>query len=107
MAIAPTSRGDGPPWMPVSCTTAWPLPRAISQRLTGSAKAPAITSATERLPQNRTSPSPASIAPGMINRIALSTISITAIESVSDASAIGTTVASAKPARRSGRLVSE
>jgi hypothetical protein len=28
-AIA-TRRGEGPPWMSVSCMTAWPLPRAIS-----------------------------------------------------------------------------
>ena len=39
--------------------------------------------------------------------IALSTISMTAIESVSDANAIGTTAASASPARNSGQLVSE
>ena len=39
--------------------------------------------------------------------IRLSTISMTAIESVSEASAIGMTVASARPARSSGRLVSE
>ena len=31
--MAPTTGIGGPPWMPVSCTTAWPLPRAISQRL--------------------------------------------------------------------------
>ena len=37
--------------------------------------------------------------------IALSTISIVAMLSVSEASAIGTTVASARPARRSGKLV--
>ena len=39
--------------------------------------------------------------------IALSTISMIAIEKVSVASAIGTTVASARPARSSGMLVSE
>ena len=39
--------------------------------------------------------------------IALSTSSMTAIESVSDANAIGITVASASPARSSGQLVSE
>ncbi len=37
--------------------------------------------------------------------IALSTISIVAMLSVSEASAIGTTAASASPARSSGRLV--
>jgi hypothetical protein len=39
--------------------------------------------------------------------IRLSTSSISAIEAVSDARAIGITAASAKPARNSGRLVSE
>ena len=34
-AITPTTVGDGPPWMPVACTAAWPLPRCSSQRLTG------------------------------------------------------------------------
>ena len=38
--------------------------------------------------------------------IALSTISMTAIEKVSVASATGTTVLRARPARSSGRLVS-
>ena len=103
----PTTRGDGPPWMPVSCTTACPFPRAISQRLTGSAKNPAITSATASDPQNSRSPSPAWSAPGMATTIRLSTISMTPIESVSEASAIGTTAANAMPARSSGRLVSE
>ena len=37
--------------------------------------------------------------------IALSTISMVAIESVSEASAIGTTAANAMPARSSGQLV--
>ena len=48
-----------------ACTTAWPLPRAISQRLTGNATAPAIRSATARLPQKSTFVRPASIAPGI------------------------------------------
>ena len=45
------------------------------------------------------------MAPGITRTIELSTISMTAIESVSDASAIGITAASANPPRRSGRLV--
>ena len=45
--------------------TAWPLPRAISRRLTGYAAPPAITSATARLPQKSGSVSPASSAPGI------------------------------------------
>ena len=96
-AMAPTSFGDGPPWMPVSWTTAWPLPRAISQRFTGSANRPATTSATDRAPQKSRSPRPASMAPGIVSTMALSTISMTAIESVSDASAIGTTADRARP----------
>ena len=47
------------------------------------------------------------MAPGITTMIALSTISMTVIESVSEASAIGITAASASPARSSGRLVSE
>ena len=34
-AITPTTVGSGPPWMPVSCTAVWPLPRWSSQRFTG------------------------------------------------------------------------
>ena len=105
-AMAPTSRGEGPPCTPVSCTTACPFPRAISRRLTGSAAAPATTSATDRLPQKSVLSTPASIAPGIASMIALSTTSITAMLSVSEARAIGITAASANPARRSGRLVS-
>jgi hypothetical protein len=92
--------------MPVSWTTAWPFPRAISQRFRGSANAPATTSATDSAPQKSTSPTPASMAPGTSSMIPLSTISMTAIEAVSDASAIGMTAAIVKPARNSGRLVS-
>ena len=92
--------------MPVSCSTAWPLPRWISLRLTGYAAAPAITSATDRLPQNSSFVRPASIAPGIRSMIALSTTSMIAMLTVSVASAIGTTAANAKPARSSGQLVS-
>ena len=92
--------------MPVSCRTAWPLPRVINQRLTGRAMAPAMTRATERLPQKRVLVRPASMAPGMASMIALSTISITVMLSVSTASAIGITAESARPARSRGMLVS-
>ena len=92
--------------MPVSWTTACPRPRAISQPLTGTATTPAIASANARLPQNSRSPAPASIAPGTSNMIPLSTISITAMLTVSEARAIGMTTESASPARSSGRLVS-
>jgi hypothetical protein len=43
----------------------------------------------------------------MATTIALSTTSMTAMLNVSVASAIGTTAESARPARSSGRLVSE
>ena len=76
---APTTRGGGPPWMPVSWTAAWPLPRASSQRLTGTVSTNATASANERLPQKRTFVRPASIAPGIASMIALSTTSITAM----------------------------
>ena len=56
---------------------------AISQRLTGSVTTNAITSEIARLPQNSGSSEAAAIAPGMIRTIALSTISIVVIETVS------------------------
>ena len=55
----------------------------------------AATSANDSAPQNSTSSRPASIAPGTMTMIALSISSISAMLAVSDASAIGTTVASA------------
>ncbi len=45
------------------------------------------------------------MAPGTTRMIRLSTTSIVAMLSVSEASAIGTTAANARPARSSGRLV--
>ena len=50
--------------MPVSWTTAWPLPRPISQRLTGTAKAPATTREKERLPQKSSESRPGLHRPG-------------------------------------------
>ena len=98
--------GSGPPWMPVRWTTAWPLPRAISQRLTGTATTNGDDQREgERAPEEQV-PRPASIAPGMATTIALSTISMSAIESVSEARAIGMTARARGPARSSGRLVS-
>ena len=58
-----------------------------------------------RLPQNNSSLRPAFIAPGAAATIALSTTSIVAIDKVSEANAIGTTVANAMPARSNGALV--
>ena len=66
----------------------------------------AIASANERLPQKSKSPRPAWRAPGIKTMIRLSTISMIRMLSVSEASAIGITVARANPARSSGRLVS-
>ena len=97
-------------WWPLLWSTAWPLPRVISQRLTGKATAPATTSANDSAPQNRRSPTPACIAPGTLSMIALSTISMTAMLNVSVASAIGTTALSARPGaqqRQAGQRVAE
>jgi hypothetical protein len=57
--------------------------------------------------QKRGSSSPAFIAPGIATMIRLSTISITVIEKVSEASASGNTAASTSPERRSGSIVKE
>jgi hypothetical protein len=75
--------------------------------LTGKAATKATASANARLPQNKRLPSPASIAPGMTRIIRLSTISMTVIESVSAAKAMGRTVPRANPDRNSGSIVSE
>ena len=96
--IAPTTGIGGPPWMPVSCTTAWPLPRAISQRLTGHGD-----DAGDRRARTRGCPRTAGCRarppsrPGSSSMIALSTISITVMLSVSEASAIGTTTREREP----------
>jgi hypothetical protein len=79
----------------------------MSQRLTGKAATKATARANARLPQNKRLPSPASIAPGMMTIIRLSTISMTVMDSVSAAKARGSTLASAKPDRRRGIIVSE
>src|SRR5215210_5703191 len=94
-------------WWWYSCTTACPLPRAMSQRLTGKAATKATTRENARLPQKSMFVRPASIAPGMTTITRLSTISMIVIESVSEANARGSTVASANPERRSGSIVSE
>ena len=48
-----------------TCTTAWPRPRAISQRFTGNAATHATPSASASEPQKSGSPSVAAIAPGI------------------------------------------
>ena len=68
---APTTCGGGPPWMPVLWTAVWPLPRASSQRLTGTVRTKATTSANERLPQNSSVSRPACIAPGTMSMISV------------------------------------
>src|SRR5687768_9422610 len=87
-----------------ACTTAWPLPRAISHRLTGNAATAATASENARLAQNSTEPSPASIAPGITSMMALSTICMTVIDAVSAASASLAALAKLMPRRR-GRSV--
>jgi len=66
-----------------------------------------MSSAAASAAQKPGSSRPASIAPGIATMIALSTISMIAIETVSLASAIGTTDPSAMPERSSGSDVSE
>ena len=104
--IAPTSAAGGPPWIPVSWTATWPLPRPIRKRLTGTANSEGDRQREgEAAPEEQVAEA-ASSAPGIATMIRLSTISIVAMLSVSEASAIGITAASASPARSSGRLVS-
>ena len=91
--------------MPVWWTAAWLLPRASSQRLTGTVATNAIASEKASEPQKSSALRPASMAPGTASTMALSTTSIVAIDSVSEARAIGITAPSARPARSSGRLV--
>jgi hypothetical protein len=78
----------------------------MSHRFTGNAATQAIARATARLPQKRISPRPASIAPGIASITALSTISITVMETVSAASASDIAARNAIPAPSSGRSVS-
>jgi hypothetical protein len=77
----------------------------MSHLFSGSATTKAIASPTPRLHQNFASPSPASIAPGTIRMNALSTISITAIEAVSDAKASRKARRNGTPARNTGPKV--
>jgi hypothetical protein len=86
-------------------TTACPRPRLISQRLTGNANAPAMRSATARLPQNKGEVRGASMAPGITNMIKLSMTSMMAIEIVSAANARPSAEPKASPARSSGSIV--
>ena len=89
-----------------SCMTAWPRPRAISQRFTGTVSAKAMTRLRARLHQKSPSPRPAAIAPGTSRMKALSTISIVVIETVSAAKATPAARRKPIPARSSGRIVS-
>src|SRR6185503_15908076 len=89
------------------CASAWPRPRAMSQRLTGNAAAKAMTRPTIRLPQNSGSSSPAAIAPGTSRTMRLSTASITTIEIVSAASVSEAARPRAIPPRSSGTNVNE
>ena len=85
---------------------ACPLPRPIIHRFTGTVTTKAIASEATRLPQKSRSATPASIAPGMTSRLALSTSSITAIETVSAASATPSACRNGTPAASTGRIAS-
>jgi hypothetical protein len=78
----------------------------MSQRTTGKATAPAMSSDRTRLAQKRNSPNPASIAPGITNITALSTISIIIIDTVSEAKASRSAARNATPDRSNGNMVS-
>ena len=72
----------------------------------GNATAPASNSDNVMLPPNSAEVTPASIAPGMIIISALSIISITVMESVSEANANPSAALKARFARSSGSNVS-
>jgi hypothetical protein len=74
--------------------------------LTGTVTTKATASAKASAPQNSGLARPASIAPGTARSTALSTISMTAIETVSAARAIRTAAAKERPERRTGPTVS-
>ena len=71
-------RGKPRPAQWYSCTTAWPLPPEIIQRLTGTVTTNATPRAKARASQNRGASSAASIAPGTVSMIALTTTSSSA-----------------------------
>jgi hypothetical protein len=79
----------------------------MSIRLTGNAATKAIAKPMASDHQKRKSESPAAIAPGTRRMKALSTISMTAIETVSAASATRAALRNGSPARLSGNKVSE
>jgi hypothetical protein len=87
-------------------TTACPRPRPISHRLTGVVTTKATANATASASQKNADDSPASIAPGTETITALSTSSITAIETVSAASATCSARRNGRPARSTPRMVS-
>jgi hypothetical protein len=78
----------------------------MSQRLTGNATSPAMTSDAPRLAQKSRSVSPALIAPGIARTKALSTISMTTIEIVSAANAIRSASRMTMPDPSTDRTVS-
>ncbi len=89
--------GDQWAWPCAPCARAWPLPREIRARLTKNVGPHATASAIASEPQKRRSPTPASIAPGQSSKIAVSTISIVVIESVSATRAIPTAAGAPSP----------
>src|SRR4051794_7370956 len=85
--------------------TAWPRPRAIRNRFTGTVSTKATARLTRRLHQKSPSPSPAASAPGTTTMKALSTSSIVVIETVSGARGSGPARRGGTPARITGRTV--
>jgi len=69
----------------------------MSHRTTGNAAIPARSNDKTRLPQNKGSPGPAFMAPGIAHMTALSTISMIAIDAVSEANASPRAVRNATP----------
>ena len=67
---------------------------------------PATISEKAKLAKNSGAVTPASMAPGMTSMIALSTISISVMEAVSEAKASGRAVPNARPLLTSGSNVS-
>lgn len=98
------SRRGAQPWY--RCTTACPLPRAIIHLLSGVVTTKASASEAVRAAQNRASDSWASMALGQRAITPLSISSMTAMESVSAASAPRKAVRKPTPAFRTPRSVS-
>src|SRR5690606_8131899 len=96
--------GPGQWW---AWNTAWPLPPPIIHLLTGVVTRNATTKPPSSADQNSPSERPASMAPGVRAMMPLSTSSITAMETVSAASATLTAALRDRPARSTAKRVRE